>query len=52
MYLGIIELRFDVEGLHDLELEKLSEIELLSVRCCVGDLAHKNVGTQLLHLNA
>ena len=25
-YLSIIELRFDVEGLHDLELEKLSEV--------------------------
>ena len=52
MYLGIIELRFDVERLHDLELEKLPEVKLLPVRRGVGDLTHKNMGTQLLHLKA
>ena len=51
MYLGIVELRLDVERLHDLELEKLSEVELLSVGCRIGDLADQDVGAQFLHLN-
>ena len=35
-----------------MELEKLSEVELLPVRRRVGDLAHQDVGAQLLHLKA
>ena len=50
MYLGIVELRLDVERLHDLELEKFPEVELLSVGCRIGDLADEDVGAQLLHL--
>ena len=50
-YLSIVELRLDVERLHDLELEKFPEVELLSVWCRIGDFADKDVGAQLLHLH-
>ncbi len=49
-YLGVVELGLHVERLHDLELEKLPEVELVPPGGRVVDLADEDVGAQLLHL--